>query len=150
MRCLAILSLLAVLPSVAQAPWGGVGGQVTDPGGFAISNADIAISSDTLPRGITTRTDDRGSYNLQALPVGVYTVTVAAPGFHSLVYHHLEIRLGVQLTFNARLSLGSVSESIEVNDPAPPSDMASSQTATQITADAFEALARGRSSILFC
>ncbi len=145
MRCLAILSLLAVLPSVAQAPWGGVGGQVTDPGGFAIPNADIAISSDTLPRGITTRTDDRGSYNLQALPVGVYTVTVAAPGFHSLVYHHLEIRLGVQLTFNARLSLGSVSESIEVNDPAPPSDMASSQTATQITADAFEALARGRS-----
>ena len=51
------------------------------------------------------------SYSLPALPVGSYTVTVAAPGFHALVYHHLEIRLGVQLTFNARLSLGSVAES---------------------------------------
>ena len=61
------------------------------------------------------------------------------------MYHNLEIRLGVQLTFNARLSLGSVAESVEVNDPTPPTDMASSQTATQINADTFEALARGRS-----
>ena len=44
-----------------------------------------------------------------------------------------------------RMSLGSVADSIDVNEPLPPSDMASSQTATQINADAFEALARGRS-----
>jgi hypothetical protein len=144
-RSLAILSLLAVLPSVAQAPWGGVGGQVTDPSGFAVPGAYIGIASNTLPRGITAHTDEHGSYNIPALPVGSYTVTVAAPGFHALVYHNLEIRLGLQLTFNARLSLGSVAESVEVNEPTPPADMASSQTATQINADTFEALARGRS-----
>ena len=107
--------------------------------------AHIGANSNTLPRGITTQSDERGSYALPVLPIGVYTITVSAPGFHTLLYHNLEVRLGLQLTFNARMSLGSVSDSIDVNEPLAPADLSSSQTATQINANAFEALARGKS-----
>jgi outer membrane receptor protein involved in Fe transport len=129
----------------SQVQWGGVRGVVADPTGAAIPSAFVRVTSNSLPRGVTTQTDAHGSYALPNLPVGSYAVTVSAPGFHTLLYHHLEIRLGVQLTFNARMSLGPVADAIEVNEPAPPSDLTTSQTATQIDANAFEALARGRS-----
>lgn len=145
MRPLAILSIFAVLPSLAQVQWGGVQGTVTDPTGAAIPGAYVGVTSNTLPRGIQTHTNQRGVYALPSVPVGSYTVTVSAPGFHTLLYHQLEVRLGVQLTFNAKLTLGSVADSIEVNEPMPPADLTSSQTATQINANSFEALARGRS-----
>ena len=124
MRPVAILICCSILPASAQVQWGSVHGAVIDPSGAAIPSAYVGVTSNTLPRGISTQTDARGGYLLPALPVGSYTVTVAAPGFHTLLYHNLEIRLGVQLTFNARMSLGSVSESIEVNDPALPADVA--------------------------
>lgn len=145
MRPLAILICCSILPAWAQVQWGSVHGVVIDPSGAAIPSAYVGVTSNTLPRGISTQTDARGGYALPALPVGSYTVTVAAPGFHTLLYHNLEIRLGVQLTFNARMSLGAVADSIEVNDAVLSADLSSSQTATQIDANAFEALARGRS-----
>ena len=145
MRSVAILTLFVATQSLAQVQWGGVQGVVADPSGAAIPRAYVGATSNTLPRGLSTYTDEHGSYAFPSLPVGSYTVTVSAPGFHTLLYHNLEVRLGVQLTFNARLSLGAVSESIEVNEPLPPADMSSSQTATQINANAFEALAKGRS-----
>ncbi|HYI93520.1 MAG TPA: TonB-dependent receptor [Bryobacteraceae bacterium] len=145
MRSLAILSLLTVLPSYAQVQWGGVRGTVSDPSGAVIPGAYVGATSNTVPRGLTTHTDERGYFTIPALPVGSYTITVSAPGFHTLIYHHLEVRLGVQLTFNARLTLGSVADSIEVNEPMAPADLTTSQTATQINANTFEALARGRS-----
>lgn len=145
MRPLAIFCFFGVLPGLAQVQWGGVHGVIADPSGAPIPSAYVAATSNTLPRGVSTRSNERGAYVFPALPVGSYTITVTAPGFHTLLYHQLEVRLGVQLTFNARMSLGSVAEAIEVNEPLPPSDLSSSQTATQINANAFEALARGRS-----
>ncbi|HYP05373.1 MAG TPA: TonB-dependent receptor [Bryobacteraceae bacterium] len=144
-RFLVLCGFFAAFPSLAQVQWGGVRGQVTDPSGAPIPSAYVGVNSDSLPRGMSTRTDAHGTYAMPTLPVGSYTVTVAAPGFHTLLYHHLNVRLGVQLTFNARMSLGSVADSIEVNEQTSPMDLTSSQTATQIDASAFDALARGRS-----
>ena len=100
MRPLAILSLLPSLPGLAQVQWGGVHGVISDPAGAAIPGAYIAATSNTLPRGITTFSDERGSYVLPALPVGSYTITVAAPGFHSLLYHISKF----DWAFNSRLT----------------------------------------------
>ena len=117
MRPLAILSVVAAMPGLAQVQWGGLRGVISDPAGAPIPGAYIGATSNTVPRGITTFSDERGSYAMPALPVGSYTITVSAPGFHTLLYHQLEIRLGIQLTFNARMSLGSVADSIDVNEP---------------------------------
>ena len=146
MRPLAILSVVAALPGLAQVQWGGLRGVISDPSWSPDSWRVHRGHQQHGAAWITTFSDERGSYALPALPVGSYTITVSAPGFHTLLYHQLEIRLGIQLTFNARMSLGSVADSIDVNEPLPPADMTSSQTATQINANAFEASARAELS----
>jgi hypothetical protein len=54
------------------------------------------------------------------------------------------VRLGQQTEFNARLSLGAVTESVEVNDSLQALDSAA-RTLTTITASEFDNVARGRS-----
>jgi hypothetical protein len=141
------LSLICAFATTgaAQVQWGSVRGAVTDPSGAAIPGATVIASSNTLPRGLTTATDERGLFLFPVLPVGRYTITVAAPGFHVLRYHNLPVRLGAQMTYNARLSLGPVTEIVEVNDAPGAMDTTSSQTATVITASEFDNVARGRS-----
>ena len=141
------LVLAGLTPELARAQtiWGGLRGEVTDLAGAPIPNATVAVASPALPRSMTIQSDVQGNYVFAALPVGTYVVSVAAPGFHTLRYHNLEVRLGTVMTFRARLSLGAVTESIEVNDSLQALDTTSSRTVTSITASEFDNLARGRS-----
>ena len=143
--------LVALLASSATEPcafsqinWGSIRGSVTDQTGAAVPGAYVSAITDILPRGLATTTDDRGWYSFQALPVGQYAIHVIAPGFHALRFPSLNVRIGEQVIFNARLSLGSITESVEVTDAPHALDTASSQTVTTITADAFTGVARGR------
>ncbi len=129
----------------AQANWGGLQGVVTDLTGGAIPNAWVGVEGGSLPRGVGSTTDAFGRYSFPSLAVGRYIVTVSAPGFHTLRYHNLEVRLAGVSTFNARLALGAVTESVEVNDSLQAVDTTSSRTTTHITASEFDNLARGRS-----
>jgi hypothetical protein len=141
----ALLGGSAMCPcALAQINWGSIRGSVTDQTNAAVPEAYVLATSDTLPRGLSTGTDDRGWYSFQALPVGRYTIRVSAPGFRALRFQNLNIKIGEQVVFNARLSVGSVTESIEVSESAHAIDTASSQTVTTITADAFTGVARGR------
>jgi hypothetical protein len=140
-----LLSALRPGPVSAQATWGSLQGFVTDLTGAVIPGAQVLASSSNHPRGLTTTTSEIGFYHFSALPLGRYTITVAAPGFHTLRYHNLNVRLGTPLTFDARLSLGSVMESIEVNESLPAIRSRSSSTSTHITASEFDNVARGRS-----
>jgi hypothetical protein len=130
--------------ALGQVNWGGVRGSVTDQTGSRIPGAFVTANSDTLPRGLSTTTDERGWYTFPALPVGRYAITVVAPGFHALRYQSLNVKIGDHVVFHARLSLGSVTETVEVNESAHALDITSSQAVTTVTADAFDSVARGR------
>ncbi|MBC8167477.1 MAG: TonB-dependent receptor, partial [Bryobacteraceae bacterium] len=127
-----------------QVTWGGLQGVVSDLSGGVLPNAWVGIEGAGLPRVMSVLTDQYGRYVFPALPIGALKITVTAPGFHTLRYHNLEVRLGVQTTFNARMTLGSVTESVEVNDSLQALDMSSSRTLTNITASEFDNVARGR------
>jgi hypothetical protein len=143
---LALLSGSLSLSSVfGQSRWGGMQGVVSDLSGAVIPGAWVGVSGPGLPRGMSAVTDEYGRCSFGVLPVGAWTVTVSAPGFHTLRYLNLEVKLGAQLTFNARLALGAVTESVEVNDSVQSLDTSSSRTITHITASEFDNLARGRS-----
>src|ERR687895_1673015 len=78
--------------ALGQINWGGIRGSVTDQTGSAVPGAFVSANSSTLPRGLSGKTDERGWYSFHALPVGVYTITVIAPGFHPLRYHNIHVR----------------------------------------------------------
>lgn len=65
---------------VAQSASAGVHGEVTDPSGAVIPQADVTVTSST-GKTATTKSDAVGAYHIQGLAGGTYTVTASSPGF---------------------------------------------------------------------
>jgi len=53
-------------------------------------------------------TNESGDYELLALPVGRYTVTVQATGFSEARLHEIDVRIGHVTTVDVRLELGQL------------------------------------------
>ena len=83
-RFLIFMTLLAVMTSlgVAQVTTASILGRVVDGTGGVVPGASITADN---PGKQTTRsaiTDDSGSFTLDFLPVGDWTITVDMPGFN--------------------------------------------------------------------
>ena len=80
--CTAILLVCAAI-SGAQTVTGSITGEVTDPSGAVIANAQVVAHN--LDTGVdsSTTTNSTGLYRLQFLPIGHYQVAVQANGFES-------------------------------------------------------------------
>src|ERR1700735_2563036 len=64
----------------AQGATGSLRGQVTDPSGAAIANANVVLwppSASAAP--IKTQANGQGQYEFNSLPAGQYTLNVVAP-----------------------------------------------------------------------
>ena len=145
-----VLSLsLGVLVS-AQERTGEIQGLVTDEQGAAVPGAVVTAESKALPKGLQTVSDAQGRYRFLTVPVGTYTLTFSLTGF-STHKQTVEVRLGSQLTANAKMGVGQVTEVIEVTGTALSIDPTSSRSGTNITSDQIENLAktgRGFNSVL--
>ena len=65
----------------AQAVSGTIVGTVIDPGGAAVTNAQVTIVLTGQQTTYNAVTNESGNFTEPDLPSGTYTVTVAAPGF---------------------------------------------------------------------
>ena len=97
---------------------GSVAGTVLDPEGAAIPGATVLL---TPPRGgaITAKSGGDGSFHVESVPTGVYTITVTMQGFGSFVKQN--VRLGAQaVKIDVKLSIEEQSTTITVtaNDNA--------------------------------
>jgi hypothetical protein len=54
---------------------------VTNSSGAVIANASVTITGGSISTTVKTTTNSSGVYNSNWVPVGSYTVTVAATGF---------------------------------------------------------------------
>src|ERR1041385_198570 len=68
--------------SFAQSPVGGLHGQVLDPTGAVIANADITVRGEN-GRTVKTKSDGVGSYSIKNLTPGKYSLTVSEKGFRA-------------------------------------------------------------------
>src|SRR5580692_3377846 len=78
-----VLVLLLCLPLLAS-DGGSLSGTVTDPGAGAVPGAQVTTTETSTAASQTIRTDGRGFYSFQSLPVGSYDVEVTATGFKPL------------------------------------------------------------------
>ncbi len=143
---LAIVALLAACtaPAVAQERTGKILGTVTDQSGAVVPDAKIVATSPTLPKALETTSDSLGNFILPSVPIGVYTLSATKTGFNSVRQEDISVTLGAAVTFNPRLSVGQVTEVIQVTESAALLETASSRTSTNITQIQFENLAKGR------
>jgi outer membrane receptor protein involved in Fe transport len=81
--CLTILLLPALVLGQAETT-GRIAGNVIDENGDPVANARIEFVSEALLGTRVQTTDERGQFLASLLPVGLYTVTVAAPDRQSV------------------------------------------------------------------
>lgn len=114
----ALASTLAAALAFAQSFTASVRGTVTDDSGAAIAAAKILITD--ADRGTThpSTSDETGRYVVTALPPGNYVLTVESPGFKRFSSGNFSLSVQQQATVDARLPLGDVSTTVEVQGAA--------------------------------
>jgi hypothetical protein len=96
-------------------------GTVSDPQGLPVKGAKVTVTNTGTGAQRTSVTDDGGRYNLVGLPPGQYKMTVDG-GANLAVYENPSIVLtvGEAATFDARLDLKGMQQSVMVTTEAAP------------------------------
>jgi len=119
-------ALLACLCLQAQDPRGFIRGTLSDTTGAVIPGAKVrATANDTGVSAVST-TNDAGLYSIPYLIPGFYKITVEQTGFKSYARPNIEVRVSETVELNIQLEVGSVSESVVVQDATPQLETASS------------------------
>lgn len=118
----AVFALLSVATALffsvsafAQGTTGSLRGQVLDPTGAAVANAQVtATNKDT---GVSTKiaTTSAGTYSFASLLPGRYSVTVEVTGFKKYVKNEVPVLADQDNVADVQLELGVATEVIEVN-----------------------------------
>jgi hypothetical protein len=113
----ALFCLFAVAPSslfAQSASTGTVAGTVADPQGAAVAGAAVTITdkSTNIPR--TATTNENGRYVFVDVPPGTYNVSASKTGFRISKVVDQVVSVGVSLTLNITLEIGSLAETVEV------------------------------------
>jgi hypothetical protein len=131
-RVLCITGVLSA--SLAWASVGGsISGTVKDPSGSVISNADVTIREVNTGLSYHAHTDGKGYYTLPVLPVGRYELDVQATGFRGYQRKNIALDTNAALSLNASLQVGSVDQTISVNDDTLHVETTSTQMGQVIT-----------------
>jgi hypothetical protein len=113
------LMLLAATGSRAQEARGSLSGTVTDPTGAAIPAAKVTARNSATNASLTVGSSTTGDYTILDLDPGLYTVTVEANGFKTLVRNNIEVREGVRLGLDLPLEVGNASQTVTVTAETP-------------------------------
>ena len=89
-------------------------GTITDPDSAVIPGATVTFTPPSGKALVTTSGAD-GSYALQAVPPGSYSVTVTMPGFASFVRQTVRLNPGQALSLNVKLTIQEQSQQVQVD-----------------------------------
>src|SRR3954463_14884224 len=108
--------LLTILGStlIAQAPTAGITGTINDSTGSPIPGALVTLTNPATNQSRNVRTNDSGLYVFPTLPPALYNLKAEASGFGTQVRNSLELQIGQIARLDFTLSVGSVSEVVEV------------------------------------
>lgn len=142
-RCRSLLGLLIafalflLLPpfTSAQISNGAISGTVTDASGAIVSGASVMITNTATGVSRTIQTDASGFYSAEGLGVGQYRVAVSKSGFQSSSTAGIQIDPGTRRTNNVTLTVGEVSQSVEVTENAQQIDTETSESGGTITSE---------------
>jgi len=141
--CLTLLFFLVlVVPGViAQTFRGTILGTITDSSGAVVPGAKVTVRQVATGLARTTEATPDGSYSVPELPIGTYTVTVAAAGFQTSVTKDVIVDVATERRVDAQLRAGQVSETVEVSgETLPLVETTSAELGGTLTTKAIENL----------
>src|SRR5687767_13964261 len=125
---LAGVMVAATTASVLAQGSSSISGLVVDSAGGAIPGAAVVVASDTTGTKFEAVTNGSGAFNVPALPVGTYSLTVSLAGFKTAVITDVRVQLGIPTNLKATLEVGGIQENVTVTGAS--AELINTQTAT--------------------
>src|SRR6266446_8602480 len=110
----AILLLLTGSVTLSQAITGRLRGQILDPSGGAVPQAQVVVTNQRTGVTSTLTTTSAGTYELPSILPGLYKVSVEAKGFKTFLKIDIPVLADQDNVVDAQLELGPSSETVEV------------------------------------
>jgi len=140
-----VCCLLTAATANAQVQTGSIAGVVTDSSNAVMPGVTVSVSGDKLIGGVQTQTtDSSGAYRFDRLPPGSYNVKFELQGFRSIDRNAIAISAAFVATVNAKLEVGSVTETITVTGESPTVDTRSNLQQTVMNQEVLEGIPSGR------
>lgn len=108
----AMLALFSV-HALAQGTTGSLSGTISDSSGV-VAGANVQVKSDATGSEFTTQTTENGTFNVPALAVGTYTVTITATNYKRVVVSQVKIDVGKPSSIEILLEAGGSTETVNV------------------------------------
>ncbi|HEX3083170.1 MAG TPA: carboxypeptidase-like regulatory domain-containing protein, partial [Pyrinomonadaceae bacterium] len=125
--CVAVVCTLAVGPTQAQtASSGSISGLVTDPQGGVVPGANVILTDIATNGKQTSTTNDAGRYTFPVVNPGLYDIIVSKNGFKTAKMASQKASIGLVLTVNVTLEVGSLAETVVVTASVLGSELQSS------------------------
>jgi hypothetical protein len=128
-----LLSSLIPQPVYAQVAGATLSGAITDAQGGAVVDAKVSVKNLATDVTVDTVTNGSGAYTATNLKPGDYQVSVSALGFSTTVTK-VTLTVGQKQEMNLSLSVGQVSQEIQVTGAAPQVDLESSTISGEVSA----------------
>jgi hypothetical protein len=109
-------------------------GIVLDPAGQSVSGAKATLNSPEKGFSRTFTTAENGLYSFTLIPPGEYNLEVEAPGFKRYRQDGVTLAAGQAADQNVNLSVGAISENIEVTSQAPLLNAENANIASDVSA----------------
>src|ERR1700761_9440146 len=134
-----LLSTLMVLLVCGQAAMGqsqinaSISGTVLDSSGQTVSGARVTIFNADRAITRTFTTEENGFFTFTLLPPATYLLEVGANGFKQYKQEGITLAAGQTANLNVSLTIGAVSETIEVSSQAPLLNLDNANIASDIS-----------------
>ena len=116
---LALFVLAVSTNAMAQAIYGTIYGQVTDPSGAAIPNAKITVTDVSKGTSVEVTSNASGEYQAQHLIPDVYSIEASATGFRAVKHTDITVAADTSPKVDLQLVVGSADASITVTSDDP-------------------------------
>ncbi len=122
----------------AQALYGSIVGNVTDPQGAVLQGVSVTITNTGTGLKLDATTDNTGSYIFRNLLPGVYDMTLSLRGFKDLQQSAIVVTAGNPKRVDVTLQIGSAQETVTVTADAATlrtekSDLGAELNSVQVT-----------------
>src|ERR1700676_4348327 len=122
--CAAVLSLgvLLSMPSLylhAQSTYGSISATVTDQSGAAVAGSPVNLTNVGTPEKRTETTDGDGHFTFVNLFPGQYRIDIEKQGFKHFGHPGITVQVQQDTHIDAALTVGQVSETVEVTSEVP-------------------------------
>ena len=133
---------LCLLPGalLGQTISGAVNGIVRDESGAMVPNAKVALKNEATGIEVLVETNSSGYYNFVNVQPAIYTLSVSASGFKKALQARFAVGVNQTVTHDFSLTIGEVTQTIEVSAEAALLQQSTSELGTVIGEQAVKEL----------